>query len=88
MDGQILKGNSTSGQSSARYSWEDLGDTVWHFWKVYKMRAKTSPKSTVENMPYQKITGYPANAHGLREEIHMEEIFIEYREGKGASPMG
>ena len=37
-------------------------------------------------MLYPKFTGYPATAHGLREEIHTEEIFIEYIEGKAASP--
>lgn len=59
--------------------------TASNFGKVYKMRAKTSPKSTVENMLYPKFTGNAATAHGLREESNTEQMFIDYIKGKGAS---
>ena len=47
------------------------------------MRAKTSSKSTVENMLYRKFKGNSATAHSLREESRAKEVFIECIEGKG-----
>jgi hypothetical protein len=52
--------------------------TASNYGQICKMRSKTSPKNTIQNLLYPSFTGNAATAYGLREEPETEKMFVDW----------